>query len=220
MAADRHREGRKRPPSCSLTLYRTTPIKASWRCGGGLFQITWRPPTPLFPRMREVCSFLRHSVRLLAESVAGPVRICNAGASCRDTKVAPRGRGVQVDGAGSLSRVFTATGRPQDCPRAPTRDAPTDAWGPSVAPACAPRKKKTPLRMPRGLTPFGGRVSGPQGRFLAWARIARMCVCFKRGGEIVGLGRIGGEKWCGRGDEVGRVWGWMGQGRGMGGTGE
>ena len=43
-----------------------------------------------------------------------------------------------------------------------------------------------------------------------------MYVCFKRGGEIAGLGRIGGEKWCRRGDYVGRVWGWMGQGRGNG----
>ena len=159
------------------------------------------PPTPLSPREREgeVCSFLRHSVRLLAEGVAGPARICNAGAGCRDTKVAPRGRGGQVDGAGSLSRVFTATGHPQDCHRAPTRDAPTDAWG---------------------LTPFEGRVSGPRGRFLAWARVARLCVYFNRGGEIAGLGRIGGEKWCRRGDDVGRVWDWMGQGRGTGGTGE
>ena len=159
------------------------------------------PPTPLFPRKREgeVCSFLRHSVRLLAEGVAGLARICNAGAGCWDTKVALRGRGGQGDGAGSLSRVFTATGHPQDCPRAPTRDAPTDAPGPS---------------------PFGGMVSGPRSRLLAWARIARLCVSFKRGGEIAGLRRIGGEKWCRRGDEVGRVWGWMGQGRGMGGTGE
>ena len=68
------------------------------------------PPTPLFPRKREgeVCSFLRHSVRLLAESVAGPARICNAGAGCWDTKVAPRDRAGQGDGAGSLSRVFAA----------------------------------------------------------------------------------------------------------------
>ena len=72
----------------------------------------------MFPRKRggEVCSFLRHSVRLLAEGVAGPARICNAGAGCWDTKVAPRGRGGQGDGAGSLSRVFTATGRPQGTP--------------------------------------------------------------------------------------------------------
>ena len=91
------------------------------------------PPTPLFPlpaphtstgqgsREGEICSFLRHSVRLLAEGVAGPARICNAGAGCRDTKVAPRGRGGQGDGAGSLSRVLpqgahTATGRPQGTP--------------------------------------------------------------------------------------------------------
>ena len=66
----------------------------------------------------EVCSFLRHSVRLVAEVVAGPARICNAGAGCRDTRVAPRGRGGQEDGAGLLSRVFTATahkGRPYGC---------------------------------------------------------------------------------------------------------
>ena len=84
-----------------------------------LFQITWRPQHRyLFPRKREgeVCSFLRHSVRLLAEGVAGPARFCNAGAGCWDTKVALRGRGGQVDGAGSLSRVFTATGRPQGTP--------------------------------------------------------------------------------------------------------
>ena len=67
---------------------------------------------------------------------------------------------------------MTATGRPHDCHRAPTRDAPTDAWG---------------------LTPFEGRVSGPRGRFLAWARVARLCVYFNRAGEIAGLGRIGGE---------------------------
>ncbi len=137
-----------------------------------LFQIAWRPqhrcsrsppirqaqgmlPRGQGSREGEICSFLRHSVRLLAEGVAGPARICNAGAGCRDTKVAPRGRGGQVDGAGSLSRVFTATGRPQG----------------------------TPLRMP-GAYPLGGRVSGPRGRFLAWAMVARLCVCFKSGGEI------------------------------------
>ena len=122
-------------------------------------------------REGEVCSFLRHSVRLLAEGVAGPARICNAGASFRDTKVALRGRGGQGDGAGSLSRVFTVIGHPQG----------------------------TPLRMPWGLTPFEGRVSGPRGRFLAWARVARLCVCFKRAGENAGLGRISGEKWRRRG---------------------
>ena len=55
-------------------------------------------------------------MRLLAEGVAGPARICNAGAGCWDTKVAPRGRGGQGDGAGSLSRIFTATVRPQGTP--------------------------------------------------------------------------------------------------------
>ena len=158
-----------------------------------LFQIAWRPPTPLFPRKREgeFCSFLRHSVRFLAEGGAGPARICNAGAGCRDTKVAPRGRGGQVDGAGSLSRVFTATGCPQG----------------------------TPLRMHRGPpcleVGFPSRGVGRAGGFetrLPWVRVARMCVCFKRGGEIAGLGRIAGEKWCRRGDDVGRVWGWMRQG--------
>ena len=96
-------------------------------------------PTPLFPlpahsassghastgqasREGEVCSFLRHSVRLLAEGVAGPARICNAGAGCRDTKVAPRGRG----GQGGRSRVTQPC---LHCHRAPTRDAPTDALG-------------------------------------------------------------------------------------------
>ena len=39
-----------------------------------------------------------------------------------------------------------------------------------------------------------------------------MCVYFNRGGEIAGLGRIGGEKWSRRGEEVGRARGWMGQG--------
>ena len=57
------------------------------------------------------------------------------------------------------------------------------------------------------------RTAGRGGRSLAWARVARLCLSFKWGGEIAGLGRIGGEKWCGRGDDVGRVWGWMGQGR-------
>ena len=68
------------------------------------------PSTPLFPREREgeFCSFLRHSVRTLAEGVAGPARICNVGAGFWDTRVAPRGRGGQGDGAGSLSRVFAA----------------------------------------------------------------------------------------------------------------
>ena len=140
----------------------------------------------------KTVSFCRIPTHFLAEGVAGPARICNAGAGCRDTRVAPRGRGGQVDGAGSLSRVFTATGRPQG----------------------------TPLQMPWDLIPFGGRVSGSRGRFLAWARIARACLSFKSGGEIAGLGRIGGEKWCRRGDEVGRVWGWIGQGRGMDGTGK
>ena len=40
-----------------------------------------------------------------------------------------------------------------------------------------------------------------------------MCVCFNGVGEFEGLGRIGGEKWDSRGEEVGRAWGWMGQGR-------
>ena len=91
------------------------------------------PPTPLFPRKREVCSFLRHSVRLVAEGVAGPARICNAGAGCRDTKVAPRGRGGQEDGAGLLSRVFAAA---HPCQTAhgrftnrPYRGAGGGAWG-------------------------------------------------------------------------------------------
>ena len=68
------------------------------------------PSTPLFPREREgeFCSFLRHSVRTFAEGVAGPARICNVGAGFWDTRVAPRGRGGQGDGAGSLSRVFAA----------------------------------------------------------------------------------------------------------------
>ena len=39
-----------------------------------------------------------------------------------------------------------------------------------------------------------------------------MCVYFKRGGEIAGSGRIGGKIWRRRGEEVGRVWGWMRQG--------
>ena len=138
-----------------------------------LFQIAWRPqhrcsrsppirqaqgmlPRGQGSREGEICSFLRHSVRLVAEGVAGPARICNAGAGCRDTKVAPRGRGGQVDGAGSLSRVFTLPqgahkGRPYGC----------------LEPC-----------------PFGGRDSGPRGRFLAWARVARLCVYFNRGGEI------------------------------------
>ena len=67
-------------------------------------------------REGEVCSFLRHSVRLVAEGVAGPARICNAGAGCWDTRMAPRGRGGQGDGAGSLSRIFTATVRPRGTP--------------------------------------------------------------------------------------------------------
>ena len=144
------------------------------------------PPTPLFPRKREgeVCSFLRHSVRLLAEGVAGPARICNAGTGLLGHKsgVAWQRR------TGGRSRVTQPC---LHCHRAPTRDAPTDAWG---------------------LTPFEGRVSGPRGRSLAWARVARMCVCFKRAGENAGLGRISGKKWCRRGEEVGRVWGWMRQG--------
>ena len=40
-----------------------------------------------------------------------------------------------------------------------------------------------------------------------------MYVCFKGVGEIAGSGRIRGEKWRRREDEVDRVWGWMGQGR-------
>ena len=104
-----------------------TPFQAGRR---SLFQITWRPghrysrsppirqaqgrlPRGQASREGEVCSFLRHSVRLLAEGVVGPAPICNAGAGFRDTKVAPRGRGGQGDGVGSLSCVFTATGRPQ-----------------------------------------------------------------------------------------------------------
>ena len=39
-----------------------------------------------------------------------------------------------------------------------------------------------------------------------------MYVNFKRGGEIAELGRIGGKIWRRRGEEVGRVWGWMRQG--------
>ena len=55
----------------------------------------------------------------------------------------------------------------------------------------------TPLRMP------GGRVAGPRGRSLAPAKVARMCVYFKRAGENSGSGRIGGKKW-------GRNGGWCG----------
>ena len=72
-------------------------------------------------RESEICSFLRHSVRLLAEGVASPARICNAGADFWDTSVALRGRG----GQGGLSKGHSAVSSlPQ-----PTRDAPTDAWG-------------------------------------------------------------------------------------------
>ena len=44
------------------------------------------------------------------------------------------------------------------------------------------------------------------------ARIARMCVYFKSGGEIAGSGRIGGEKWRRRVEGLGRGWDWMGLG--------
>ena len=40
-----------------------------------------------------------------------------------------------------------------------------------------------------------------------------MCVSFNGVGEFEGLGRICGENWDSRGEEVGRAWGWMGQGR-------
>ena len=73
-------------------------------------------------REGEVCSFLRHSVHLLAEVIAGPARICNAGAGCRDTKVAPRGRGGQEDrgteqGHSAVSSLPQGThkGRPYGC---------------------------------------------------------------------------------------------------------
>ncbi len=42
---------KKRPPSCNLTLYRTTRIKASWRCGGSLSQVTRRAHNR-FPRQQ------------------------------------------------------------------------------------------------------------------------------------------------------------------------
>ena len=181
---------------------RKIQVLTSWATGSACFRLLGAPqnrcsrsppirqaqgmlPRGQGSREGEVCSFLRHSVRLVAEGVAGPARICNAGAGCRDTKVALRGRGGQVDGVGLLSRVFTATGRPQG----------------------------TPLRVLGALPRFGCRDSGPRGRSLAWARVARMCVPFKRAGEIAGLGRIGGEKWYSRGEEVGRAWGWMWQGR-------
>ena len=113
------------------------------------------------------------------------------GASCCDTKVAPRDRVGQ--GAGRWP--VTSFRRPYD------------AWG---------------------LTRVGVGVSGPRGRSLTWARVARMCGCFKRVGEIAGLGRIGGEKWRRRGDgqDVGGVgWGtggngWRGRVRLFSGTGE
>ncbi len=83
------------------------------------------PPTPLLPRKREVCSFLRHSVRLLAEGVAGPARNCNAGAGCRDTKVAPRGRG----GQGRRSRVTQPCLHCHLCPSScPGGKGCGDAW--------------------------------------------------------------------------------------------
>ena len=40
-----------------------------------------------------------------------------------------------------------------------------------------------------------------------------MCVSFNGVGEFEGLERICGENWDSRGEEVGRAWGWMGQGR-------
>ena len=68
-----------------------------------------------------------------------------------------------------------------------------------------------------GHNPAGGRVSVPRGRSLAWARVARMCVCFKRVGEISGLlrawGGLVGRNGCRRDEEVRRAWGWMGHGR-------
>ena len=50
-------------------------------------------------------------------------------------------------------------------------------------------------------------VSARHGR-----RIARLCGRIKRGGEVAGPVRTGGEKRRRRGDEVGRVWGLDGQG--------
>ena len=73
-------------------------------------------------RESEVCSFLRHSVRLLAEGVAGPARICNAGAGLLGHK---SGAAWQRR-TGGRSRVTQPC---LHCHRAPTRDAPTGAWG-------------------------------------------------------------------------------------------
>ena len=61
--------------------------------------------------------------------------------------------------------------------------------------------------------PTVARAAGRGGRSLAWARVARLCVYFKRDGENAGLGRTGGEKWRRREDYVGRARGWMGQWR-------
>ena len=123
-------------------------------------------------------------MRLVAEGAAGTARICNAGAGFLDTIVAPRDRGGQGDGV--VSRVFTATGRPQG----------------------------TPLRLPGALHRL--RAGFPAaGRFLACARIVRLCVYYKRGAKIAELGRIGGENGAGvwkRWDVRGVGWGKAGNG--------
>ena len=54
-------------------------------------------------------------------------------------------------------------------------------------------------------------VGFPRGRSLAWARVARLCVCFKGAGEIAGLetdwwGEMA-QTWGLRGSCVGRAWG-------------
>ena len=150
-------------------------------------------------REGEICSFLRHCVHLLAEGVAGPARICNAGASFRDTKVAPRGRGGQEDRG--TEQGYSAV---------------------SSLPPCAHKGRPYGCL---GHNPAGGRVSVPRGQYARAGLKPAPTVCegsthvrmFQEGwrdfGIVAGLGWIGGKKWRRRGEEVGRAWGWMGQGR-------
>ena len=56
-------------------------------------------------------------------------------------------------------------------------------------------------------------MPGRGGRSLALARVARMCVCFKRASENLESGRIGGKKMGQEWGLVWRAWGWMGRGR-------
>ena len=132
-------------------------------------------------REGEICSFLLHSVVFVAGSVAGPARICNVGAGFWDTRVAPRGRGGQGDGAGSLSRVFAA------------------------AHPCQTAHGRFTNR------PYRGAGSGARGSVPRVGEGSTDVRIFPEGWRNCGIGADWWGEVAQSWGSVGRAWGWMGQ---------